>query len=106
MSRRRLFAPPHGRERIMYRLESNASEVMEVSKLTRLEDIDVQLRYLERVRGMQPSDAAIQRIDAMEVSLRRQRKELLEKLGQGHAGAARADTMIAKRASGTGFTAL
>lgn len=50
-----------------------------MGKITRLEEIDVDLRYIERVRAMQPSPSVIEKLDRQEKTLRNERKSLLDR---------------------------
>ena len=50
-----------------------------MAKFTDREEIEVALRYIRRVRAMQPSVAALTDLDRQELELRRQLRDLDEK---------------------------
>ena len=49
-------------------------------KFTKLDEIEVGLRYVERVRAMQPSQAVIKELDRQDGELRAARRKAIEEL--------------------------
>lgn len=55
-----------------------------MAKFTDRDEIEVALRYINRVRAMQPSAAAVQDLDRQEADLKKQLRDLNEREASRH----------------------